>query len=101
MSDEQANLTNAEIRNYVEYSLKILVSIFDEKLQSLESNISNLNAKIELLTQRIDFLERSSTSNQLPSLPSTPEPLKQEPVKSKKSDKESSTLSDALRLIQD
>ena len=101
MSNEEANLTNAEIRNYVEYSLKILVSIFDEKLQSLESNISNLNAKIELLTQRIDFLERSSTSNQLPSLPTTPEPLKQESIKPKKTDKQRSSLSDALRLIQE
>lgn len=101
MSDEQANLTNAEIRNYVEYSLKILVSIFDEKLQNLESNISNLNSKIELLTQRIDFLERSSTTNQVPSSPSTPAPLKEEPSKSKKSTKESSSLSDALRLIQE
>ena len=98
MANEQENPSNAEIRNHIEYSLKILVSVFDEKLQSLESNISNLNAKIELLTQRIDFLERTGSS---PSGSSTPMPLKQEPPKQKKVNKESSSLSDALKLIQE
>ena len=101
MSKEQTNPTNAEIRNHIEYSLKILVSIFDEKLQSLESNISNLNSKIEMLTQRIDFLERTtnSPSNQMNS---GPIPIKQEPSKAKKSEKSSSSsLSDALRVIQE
>ena len=101
MTEEQADITNAEIRNHIEYSLKILASIFDEKLQNLESNISNLNSKIELLTQRIEFLERSSNSNQLSSSKSSPAPLKQEFSKAKKTDKEGSSLSDALRLIQE
>lgn len=98
MANDEANLTNAEIRNHIEYSLKILVSIFDEKLQNLESTISNLNSKIELLTQRIDFLERSSTG---PVSQTDPAPIKQESSKPKKSGKDSSSLSDALRLIQE
>ncbi len=98
MANEEANPTNAEIRNHIEYSLKILVSIFDEKLQNLESTISNLNNKIELLTQRVEFLERSSSTQPISS---NPTPIKQEPTKTKKSDKGSSSLSDALRLIQE
>lgn len=101
MAEEQANLTNAEMRNYIEYSLKILSSIFDEKLQNLETNISNLNAKIELLTQRIEFLERISNTNQFPSLNPSSAPVNRDSSKSQKTNKESSSLSDALRLIQE
>lgn len=99
MSNE-ANLTNAEIRNHIEYSLKILVSIFDDKLQKLESNISNLNSKIEMLTQRVDFLERTVAAS--PQVATGPTPIKQEPSKPKKQEKATtSTLSDALKLIED
>lgn len=101
MAEEQINLTNAEIRNRIDYSLKILASIFDEKLQSLESNISNLNAKIELLTQRIEFLERSSNTKQISTSNTPPASSKQDSSKPKRTNKESSSLSDALRLIQD
>lgn len=94
MTTEPSNPTNAEIRNHIEYSLKILVSVFDDKLNNLEATISNLNNKIELLTQRIEFLERSQDQKS----PTTP--LRQEP-KPKKDDKKSSSLSDALKLIQD
>ena len=94
MTTEPTNPTNAEIRNHIEYSLKILVSVFDEKLNNLETTINNLNTKIELLTQRVDFLERSQSQNS----PATP--LRQD-VKVKKDDKTSSSLSDALKLIQD
>lgn len=100
MANEEANPTNAEIRNHIEYSLKILVSIFDEKLQNLESTISNLNSKIELLTQRIDFLERTNT-NSAPQPATAPTPIKPDSSKPKKSTKDSSSLSDALRLIQE
>lgn len=100
MTTEPSNPTNAEIRNHIEYSLKILVSVFDEKLMKLESTISNLNQKIEMLNQRIDFLERTKTTTTTASSNSTPSPIRQE-SKPKKDDKTSSSLSDALKLIQD
>ena len=96
----ESNLTNAEIRNHIEYSLKILVSIFDEKLQKLESNISNLNTKIEMLTQRVDFLER--TTNTPVTSKTEPVPIKQDASAPKRPAKDkTSTLSDALKLIED
>jgi hypothetical protein len=98
MTEEPVNPSNAEIRNHIEYSLKILVSIFDEKLMNLESNISNLNSKIEMMNQRIDFLERTRTSTPDPF--SAPTPIKQD-NKPKKQEKSSSSLSDALKLIQE
>ena len=94
MTTEPSNPTNAEIRNQIEYSMKILVSVFDDKLMSLEATISNLNSKIEMLTQRIEFLERSQSSK------SSFLPPKQD-TKPKKEDKTSSSLSDALKLIED
>lgn len=100
MANEEANLTNAEIRNHIEYSLKILASMFDDKIQNLESTISNLNNKIELLTQRIEFLERSGSTKQVNTSP-RPTPIHQEPTKPKKPEKASSSLSDALRLIEE
>ena len=94
MTTEPSNPTNAEIRNQIEYSMKIIVSVFDDKLTNLEVTISNLNNKIEMLTQRIEFLERTQSQK------ATTTPIKQV-SKPKKDDKGLSSLSDALKLIED
>jgi len=77
-------ISNTEIKNYIEHSLKIIMSTFDERLKKIES-------KLIALESSINNLSSSGKSNSKGSLKS-----KSEMDNDKNHD---SNLSDALKLI--
>lgn len=80
---ENEQLSNTEIKNFIEHSLKIIMANFDERLSSLESKITDLT---DLMKSSVNTSQKiSKTITETP----TPEPKEEE-----------FNLKDALRLIE-
>ena len=71
-------ISNDEIKNFVEHSLKIIMSAFDERLKKIESKLNALESSINNIS--------SSGESKMSSM-------------EKKTDDHDSNLSDALKLI--